>query len=87
MIQGGDKNRKILFVEFTESEEAIFQQTIEWLSCKSDNIPKYIKQSNTEFHLDPFTRTFVNEKGENIFLKAKSLIYYISCIPIKDKYL
>lgn len=72
---------KILIVEFTESEEAILQQTIEWLSSKLDCTPTLIKQEVTGFHLDPFTRTFTNEKEEEIYLTAKEfdLLYFLFC--------
>lgn len=71
MIQGGDENGKILVVEYTESEEVIFQQTIEWLSVKLSSTPVLIKQQEVGFQINPFTRTFVNDNGTPIYLTAK----------------
>lgn len=62
---------KILVAEFTENEELVFQKTVEWLSSKLKSTPILIKQEVTGFHLDPFTRTFINEKEEEVYLTAK----------------
>lgn len=35
---------KILIVEFTDKEETVFQQTVEWLSSKLSSSPALIKQ-------------------------------------------
>lgn len=72
---------KILIAEFAENEEMIFQQTVEWLSSKLSITPAFIKQKTTGFQIDPFTRTFVNDKGENIYLTAKEfdLLYFLFC--------
>ncbi|MDB8681437.1 helix-turn-helix domain-containing protein [[Ruminococcus] gnavus] len=81
MIQGGDENGKILVVEYTESEEVIFQQTIEWLSVKLSSTPVLIKQQEVGFQINPFTRTFVNDNGTPIYLTAKEfdLLYFLFC--------
>lgn len=52
---------------------------VEWLSYKLGNAPRIIKQSNTKFHLDPYTRTFVSEAGKSIYLTAKEfdLLYFL----------
>lgn len=39
-------------IEFSENEEKIFQQTVEWLSSKLNNSPKLIKPSKTKFYLN-----------------------------------
>lgn len=72
---------EILIVEFTESEEVLFKQTIEWLSSKLNSSPTLIKQEITDFHLDIFTRTFINEDGKSIYLTAKEfdLLYFLFC--------
>ena len=72
---------KILIVEFTDNEETVFQQTVEWLSSKLSSSPVFIKQQTVEFQIDPFTRTFTNDKGENIYLTAKEfdLLYFLFC--------
>lgn len=51
-------------MEFTEKEEVLFQQTVEWLSSNLDSTPTLIKQQISGFHIDPFTRTFTNENGK-----------------------
>lgn len=81
MIQGGDENGKILVVEYSESEEVIFQQTIEWLSVKLSSTPVLIKQQEVGFQINPFTRTFVNDNGTPIYLTAKEfdLLYFLFC--------
>lgn len=56
---------KVLIVEFSDNEEQIFQQTVEWLFSKLSSTPALIKQQATDFHIDPYTRTFVNEKGHS----------------------
>ena len=67
-------------IEFSENEEKIFQQTVEWLSSKLNNSPKLIKPSKTKFYLNLYTRTFVNENGKSVYLTAKEfdLLYFLS---------
>ena len=62
---------KILVVSFKDDEEQLFQQTVEWLSSALSTTPALIKQQVLSFEIDPFTRTFTNDKGENIYLTAK----------------
>ncbi|HBL8520609.1 TPA: winged helix-turn-helix transcriptional regulator [Clostridioides difficile] len=71
----------MLIAEFTEQEETIFQQAVEWLSASLDSTPVLIRQQATGFHIDPFTRTFTSEKGEEIYLTAKEfdLLYFLYC--------
>lgn len=66
-------------IEFSENEEKIFQQTVEWLSSKLNNSPKLIKPSKTKFYLNLYTRTFVNENGKSVYLTAKEfdLLYFL----------
>lgn len=68
-------------VSFSETEEQIFQQTVEWLSSGLSSSPVYIKQQVLSFKIDPFTRTFTNDKGESIYLTAKEfdLLYFLFC--------
>ena len=70
---------KVLVIEFTENEEPIFQQTVEWLSSKLICSPTFLKEPVIGFSLDPFTRTFISENGENIYLTAKEfdLLYFL----------
>ena len=64
-----------------ENEEQIFQQTVEWLSSKLSSSPALLKHQALGFEIDPFTRTFVNDKGENVYLTAKEfdLLYFLYC--------
>lgn len=72
---------KIIIVEFTENEIQLFQQTVEWLSSILNSSPTFIRQEKIEFHIDPFTRTFTNDKGKNVYLTAKEfdLLYFLFC--------
>lgn len=54
-----------------ENEETILYEIVEWLSSKLGNASKIIKQSNTKFHFDPYTRTFMSETRKIIYLTAK----------------
>lgn len=56
-------------VSFSETEEQIFQQTVEWLSSRLSSSPVYMKKIVNGFQLDPFTRTFNNEKGDIVLAK------------------
>lgn len=66
-------------VLFSESEEQIFQQTVEWLSSMLSASPTVIKQSIVKFQIDIYTRTFTSENGENVYLTAKEfdLLYFL----------
>ena len=68
-----------MIIEFTENEEAVYQQTVEWLSSKLNSSPAFINQIATGFQIDPFTRTFTNDKGQSIYLTAKEfdLLYFL----------
>lgn len=68
-------------VSFNDTEEQIFQQTVEWLSSKLLTCPIHMKQQVVGFQIDPFTRTFINDKGEKIYLTAKEfdLFYFLFC--------
>lgn len=81
LIRAGGIHGKILIVEFTESEEALFKQTVEWLSSKLNISPTLIKQEIRDFHIDCYTRTFINEDGKSIYLTAKEfdLLYFLFC--------
>lgn len=72
---------KILIVSFNDNEEQVFRQTVEWLSSELSSPPAFIKQQLSGFQIDSFTRTFVNDKGENIYLTAKEfdLLYFLFC--------
>ncbi len=78
---GGGVLGKVIVVEFAESENDIFQQTIEWFSSKFSGNPIYIEQTVNGFQLDPYTRTFNNENGNIVYLTAKEfdLLYFLFC--------
>lgn len=80
-MKAGEHYGKILVVLFSETEEQIFQQTVEWLSSKFSSSPTFIQQSVNGFHLDPFARTFNNEDGNIVYLTAKEfdLLYFLFC--------
>lgn len=66
-------------ISFNDNEEQLFQQTVEWLSSKSTSVPTFIKQPTFGFQIDPYTRTYISENGENIYLTAKEfdLFYFL----------
>lgn len=69
----------ILVASFKDNEEQLFQQTVEWLSTKMETSPVLIKKQINGFQIDPFTRTFVSEKGMSVYLTAKEfdLLYLL----------
>lgn len=68
-------------ISFNENEEEIFHQTAEWLTRKLSAEPIVLIQQKSDLKIDPFTRTFINEKGETVFLTAKEfdLLYFFFC--------
>ena len=80
-MKAGGHYGKILIVEFTENEEHIYQQTVEWLSIQLCATPALIKPQETAFHIDPYTRIFINARGESTYLTAKEfdLLYFLFC--------
>lgn len=77
----GDKNGKIVVIEFHENEEAVFQQTIEWLSHNLSYYPITMIERKLDLFIAPFTRTYTSESGENVYLTAKEfdLLYFLFC--------
>lgn len=70
---------KILIVKFIDTEEKIFQQTIEWLSEQLCSTPAILEKHDTDLKINPFSRTVVNRKGDSIHLTAKEfdLLYFL----------
>ena len=68
-----------MIAEFTEKEDAVFRQAVEWLSSKLAHTPASFSQQKKGFDINPFTRTFTNEKGTSIYLTAKEfdLLYFL----------
>lgn len=69
----------MIVVTFGDSEEQVFEQTVDWLSSKVSNPPRFIEQSMAGFYIDPFSRTFISDNGENVYLTAKEfdLFYFL----------
>lgn len=70
---------KMLIVEFTEQEEQLYQQTVEWLSTKFSNAPTYLRNVQNGFSLNPYTRFCTLENGNTTYLTAKEfdLLYFL----------
>lgn len=69
----------MLIVEFTDKEEQLYQQTIEWLSTKLANVPTYLRKVQNGFSLNPYTRICTVENGSPVYLTAKEfdLLYFL----------
>lgn len=70
---------KILVVEFSDREDFLYQQTLEWLSknvCANSTI---LNKQSTELVVNPFTRLVKNREREMIQLTAKEfdLLYFL----------
>lgn len=70
---------KMLIVEFTDNEERLYQQTVEWLSAKLANVPAYLRKTQSGFSLNPYTRICTTENGSPTYLTAKEfdLLYFL----------
>lgn len=57
----------------------VFQQTVEWLSKQLSCVPILITGQNNDFSINPFTRIFTNNIGQEIYLTAKEfdLLYFL----------
>ena len=67
-------------MEFTDKEEAIFNQLVECLSKSLCVTPIALRQGNMGLNIDHFTRTVTDTKGNKILLTAKEfdLLYFLS---------
>ncbi|MDI3075033.1 winged helix-turn-helix domain-containing protein [Clostridioides difficile] len=72
---------KVIIALFNDNEEQVFQQTVDWLSKKFPCFPITTYEKEYDFTIEPFSRTFMNEKGEYIYLTAKEfdLLYFLFC--------
>lgn len=70
---------KIIIVSFNDNEEKLFQQTAEWLSSKLSYMSLNNIEQEYDFTIDPFTRTFLSDTGQKIYLTAKDfdLFYFL----------
>ena len=68
-----------MIVEITENEEMMYQQILDWLSCKLKCIPKQLKYIEDKFIINPYCRTFIDTNGNNKYLTAKEfdLLYFL----------
>lgn len=69
----------MLIVEFTDNEDRLYQQTVEWLSTKLSNTPTYLKKAERGFSLNPYTRVCTVENGNSVYMTAKEfdLLYFL----------
>ena len=70
---------KVLIISFNDTEEQIFRQIEELVSKKMSCIPTIITEQKYDFSIDPYTRTFIDKTGEQIYLTAKEfdLLYFL----------
>lgn len=75
--KGGVYNGKVLVIEFSDKEEQIFKQTLEWLSNDFSITAVSAKQQEDLF-MNPFTRTIIDKNGDLLFLTSKEfdLLYF-----------
>lgn len=59
----------------------MFQVISKWITKKLSCEPITISEQKYDFTIDPFTRTFTNDKGEIVYLTAKEfdLLYFLFC--------
>lgn len=71
----------MLVVEFRDTEEQIYQQTVEWLSLKFSNSPTYLKPVQSGFSVNPYTRVCTVKNGDTVYMTAKEfdLLYFLYC--------
>ena len=70
---------KLLIVEFSDKEECLYRQTLEWLSSKLCTTPTVISRQTTDFAINPFTRVVIDKHKSKIYLSAKEfdLLYFL----------
>ena len=69
----------MLIVEFSDNEERLYQQTVEWLSEKFSNTPTYLKKAQNGFVLNPYTRVCTIENENTVYMTSKEfdLLYFL----------
>ncbi|MBM6810102.1 winged helix-turn-helix domain-containing protein [Faecalitalea cylindroides] len=70
----------MLIAEFTDKEEQIFNQLVEWLSNTLCTTPAFLSKKCNSIDINYFTRTVTDEKGNEIHLTAKEfdLLHFLS---------
>ena len=71
---------KILVAEFTDKEEALFNQLVEWLSNTLCVTPVSVIQTCNSLNINHFTRTIIDSEGNEIHLTAREfdLLHFLS---------
>jgi len=66
-------------IEFSDNEEQIFKQTLEWLSNNFSMTGFSVKRQQQDFLMNPFTRTVIDRNGNLLFLTSKEfdLLYFL----------
>lgn len=66
-------------IEFSDNEERIFKQILEWLSNNFSMTALSVKQQQEDFLMNPFTRTVIDRNGNLLFLTSKEfdLLYFL----------
>ena len=66
-------------MEFTDNEEVLFNQLVEWLSNTLRTAPISLSKQYHGLDINCFTRSVINEKGNKIHLTAKEfdLLYFL----------
>lgn len=70
-----------MIIEFCDTEENIYSQTIEWLSKQLCASPIIIQGKMRGLNINPYNRTVVDNSGKNIQLTAKEfdLLHFLFC--------
>lgn len=66
-------------IEFSDNEERIFKQILEWLSNNFSMTALSVKQQKEDFLMNPFTLTVIDRNGNLLFLTSKEfdLLYFL----------
>ena len=69
----------ILVVEFSDKEERIYHQALEWLSSTLCTTPAVMAKQTTDFVINQYTRVVVNENIHTVNLTSKEfdLLYFL----------
>ena len=70
----------ILVVEFSDKEEGLYHQALEWLSSTLCTTPAVMAKQTTDFVINQYTRVVVNENIHTVNLTSKEfdLLYFLS---------
>lgn len=70
---------KVIVISLEDNDGQVFQKILEVVSVKSAYASITNENQMYEFSIEPFTRTFTNEKGEIVYLTAKEfdLFYFM----------